>query len=1124
MKRDDFAVIFSSRDPTRDGGAPRFDAPNFKGVAETDKQRSQDLRDADDAGLVQLPLSELTRRLPSAPVLPPLQNPAVLPLSALEPEVFERLVAEMISRRDNRGVQFYGRRGQAQFGLDVVETEVSKERAVYQVRRYEVFAAADLRNAVADYAGPPHSQSPDKAGTRPFSPKRFVVVTSAGIDRDTATVEALARLQDEYEGDLTIEAWGAERLSRDLRDAPRLVFAVFGPEWARAFCGFTPSPTPTPAPSPYGLVAPPTEVLGLNAMLGDAESSASEDPGRSIRIVGTVAGELAKAGFPVHAEEMRLRQADLAAAHRLLPQAFDIRFKVGIRRVVRRSEYAIGKLRQDVEATAGAVDEIAVAKASVLGAIADWYEGPSDLSTVVLHLETIGAASSEADPDPALAVLCCLVLEQTPLDGYDADATGDEAADAVLLARLQTLAEGLSSVDPVLRARLRCAVVDARLGGASTPETVEEMYGPIVADAAAGRLLHAKGLCLARAARQHARHGSDDRAESLWRQAVLASSEDGYYGDAQGALLCVQRVRWEAADVAAVAGIEVGGMPNSRTILEGPHDHIRDTLARLHDGRLPDAFGDSRRALHEASVAGILVREDQARKLFAEVLVASDQPQEAVRHLALAGTGKRAEAVARGAPRLAEVLDLLTDDRRSVRAAAIRVVGAQAKLVTDRDVPIVVGQLVEQAEGVWTSRWIDPHPEHEALKALAAFGGHIPSSAVDDIIAMAEPGADQETRVDDEVGAVLVQTFWAVEDRRDDLAQMIGRMLARPTAPTRLWGLVAGIPELARAPLLPIVRERAHLGVKDALEVLLSWDDLEATADAARHVRRRAGALLREEVGVERPMQWIGTAEGEAASGLVDLARSVRAPNTDNELLPDDRPPDDVDRVAAGPIRELVNAVAGHLVAMADDEHRGADARAQCLRALRALVPVLAPSTAGQIVEPLVALHSDPRLTADDDLILGMDVPLSRFRMNGGGRNLAPLALAVAAEAWDQWRDDDESAASAAAPIAVAAASLLYSQDDQHRRLGASALAAVAVNSDKGYFHALLLHPDEHVRAIGVGRAPLPLVPVEAMAGDRSPVVRRRLAQRHSELTGDVQIRLQSDVDASVRWAATRRA
>ena len=83
---------------------------------------------------------------------PPRAGASNLPLGDLDPEVLERLLAEMIRRRSNRGAHFYGRRGQAQYGLDVLERETEDARSVYQVRRYDVLTPAKIISAVTEYA------------------------------------------------------------------------------------------------------------------------------------------------------------------------------------------------------------------------------------------------------------------------------------------------------------------------------------------------------------------------------------------------------------------------------------------------------------------------------------------------------------------------------------------------------------------------------------------------------------------------------------------------------------------------------------------------------------------------------------------------------------------------------------------------------------------------------------------------------------------------------------------------------------------------------------------------------------------------------------------------------------
>ncbi|WP_406277312.1 hypothetical protein [Embleya sp. NBC_00896] len=50
-----------------------------------------------------------------------------------------------MSRRHNLGVHFYGRSGQEQYGLDIVERRLNHRRTLYQVKRYTIITPAQLR-------------------------------------------------------------------------------------------------------------------------------------------------------------------------------------------------------------------------------------------------------------------------------------------------------------------------------------------------------------------------------------------------------------------------------------------------------------------------------------------------------------------------------------------------------------------------------------------------------------------------------------------------------------------------------------------------------------------------------------------------------------------------------------------------------------------------------------------------------------------------------------------------------------------------------------------------------------------------------------------------------------------
>ncbi|MFJ4896762.1 hypothetical protein [Streptomyces sp. NPDC088727] len=75
----------------------------------------------------------------------------------------------------------FGRKGQAQDGVDIVAYFALGPAAVYQAKMYERFAASDLRKAVLTYAN----------GGRPFRARRLVIMTTAYV-RDTPTPSQLA--------------------------------------------------------------------------------------------------------------------------------------------------------------------------------------------------------------------------------------------------------------------------------------------------------------------------------------------------------------------------------------------------------------------------------------------------------------------------------------------------------------------------------------------------------------------------------------------------------------------------------------------------------------------------------------------------------------------------------------------------------------------------------------------------------------------------------------------------------------------------------------------------------------------------------------------------------------------
>jgi hypothetical protein len=242
-----------------------------------------------------------------------------------------------------------------------------------------------------------------------------------------------------------------------------------------------------------------------------------------------------------------------------------------------------------------------------------------------------------------------------------------------------------------------------------------------------------------RAAYAFATHGDTENAETHWRQTILVASEDGMYGDALAAMRASHRVAWDAGRGTIAEGLAESALPNDHRLLAGTHDPALSALEAAHNDRLPDAFGDTRRYLWESRLSGQWLEELLALGLFGDVLPAGHRPKEAVQTYVLAGDGRKAAELASSLPEPINIGPWIRSPVRRRRAAAAQVVGAQVHAYPDDDVAPVVGMLLDVAGNLWQSRWISPQPEVDALNAIASFGVRIPQSAVDRILAIAEP-------------------------------------------------------------------------------------------------------------------------------------------------------------------------------------------------------------------------------------------------------------------------------------------------------------------------------------------------------------------------------------------------
>lgn len=1085
---------------------------------------------------------ELGQRMPSQTFALPIRGAAELPLSSLEPSVLERLVAEIVYRHDHRGVQFYGRSGQAQYGLDIVEARPDGGYTLYQVKRYQELTEGKLRRAVTDYAGEPRSLGHGLPPRR-FGADRFIVVTSAALDADTANVDALAALRAEYKDDLDIDAWGSEALSRELRELGRVVHTVFGEAWAKEFCAFEMSAAEAAHPKALGLVEHPASVLGLDTMLAEAEAA---EPEQAAVLYRAIAQDLDLNRFPGHAAVMRRREANAALLAGQSHAALEALWPAAVQSVER------GERLSGVEALKKAAEAggVLATRVGLLMHADQWRDGGIDLGEVVPPLEELAEVQ-----DPELPLLACLTLERALVDGLSefdpplSVVVETDSSTPSLLSRLVSVArDGVgAAAHPTLKARLACAIADAALLASSSAAEVDAQYTPLLTAAAAGRYRDASGLVAARAARASALHGDPSTAGELWRRAVLNSSEAGLYGDARAALRSMTLLDAENGtltwrDLSQV----VEAMPNRRRLIGGGRDPMLYALTEAHADRLPDAFGHARQALLVARTSGDLSGELSAVDLFGDVLAAAKHPADAVECWVVAGQSKKASETAADMAERADVSRWLNLPWRRRSDAAAQVVGQQADLVPDADAPALIEELLKASHGLWDASTTSPQPELSAFNALGRFASRLSSGAVERLLALSGPAVAAPKGIGADVARLLFRIYWAQPEHRDLLAPEMIQMMGQARPPHNIWDLARQMAG-AHEPLLHGVRTLSEAGRAQALLTLADWREADAYVQQA--ARRACSALLRRPI-VGAPNQGSITTQDWATirlllallevSGPVDFPAETfseaRAWNPGgvimsvamvaDEAAPEAPEPDaSVDSIAelcAGPPAALADAVSRHLLDTAEDRTGLALVRVQPMQALAVLIDRLKPTTAAEMVPRLLAIHRDPGLTDHDQSQIESDVPLSRFRFGGGPVDLAPAALLAAARALHRavsdGAKDDSIRAGAAAAVAAA---LPLMQSVRHASWAAEVVHVIA-SADLGQENAALLlatHDKPAVRQYGALSLPGASGLLSALATDESAAVRTVVAGRSSELDEESLETLRHDPDRRVRTA-----
>lgn len=1120
-----------------------------------------------DGEVTRLSRGEVAEAVQTTALPIPTTTAAHLPLQQLDPGVFERLVTEIVTRRDNRGAFFYGRSGQKQWGLDIVENRNDGANEVFQVRRIDSLTPAGIRGAVDDYAGPPRSDdNPNPA--RRFNARAFTIVTTAEFQTDTNNGDELEALRERYHDDLDLDIWGAEHVETMLRHEPYIVAAYFGASWAQAWCGaevHLPAPA---APAALAFVESPYEVLGLTTLRAEASALETTDPARSSELFRSLAGELQRSGFPGHAATITRRQAKCLQAAGNEQGAFEILTALVITELLSRSPDTFSVARRELADAAAALGPVQVARCDAIGAIALWHEDMCDLAAVVPALQTMAD-----NGDPLAGTLICLALEQALVDGWYDHATAESPFTRGLadpdphLQELRALAASADPPDPMMRGRLRAAIADASLAWDSTPEEVGAAYADALGDASGGRFLTARGLVTSRTAFAHGIRGDFMRAEQLWRQAAIYASEDGYHGDVRHALRSNQRLAHDQGLPAGSTLEILQALPNRSRMLAGSYDPALIAFEHAHNGKVRDAFGDGRRYLWESRIGGHWQEWLLATKLVGDVFVEAGHFSNAIQLLVAAGHAEEASAAAKQVPEYVDTLRWVNASTPRVQAAAIRALRVQIPLLPEALDDQVQATLCAITSSIWTERW-NPHPAREAIAALTTFRQRLRPTVVDPVIELVEPARTQPTGVSEQLASLLMQLYGAVPERRGDIAAVIADLLSLESPPHNLWNTIETVPEGMRTELAAVIEPLAQIGRPPALKTLAAWGT--ANVNVQYLARLACASLLRNPVGTQReslrvtsqadatvdlltylasleehddiPAEKLAPSTTYKAGGVimqVQFGPSAPPPPTETGLQPVPAPtpapeptaeevealkvPDEAAQIAGGDVGALVSAVALHLAEVAEDALDYGPERVNAVAALHQLTAHLDVATAAGIGVRMFDLHRNPVLGEIDHFNAGMNSPLGRSRFNLGADRLGPYALMVAASCYRRVHELDPGLigdpATVEQAIAAATALLASGAGDLHHA-GAVTLAALSVVSPAAELAlTLVAHPDGRVRSLGAHTVTPTTTLLEVFARDGVAEVRMAAAERPELLTEPTVAALAADPHSGVRNA-----
>ncbi|ADK68969.2 hypothetical protein [Gordonia sp. KTR9] len=626
--------------------------------------------------LLAIPVDDPIRQQASNVVEPPVDPQLeLLPTNLMDWEDFERLLLDLGRHELGlRSLSYFGKRGQAQKGLDVVGTNAHGKCEGIQSKRYQKFTVAHLDSAVEKYT----------RSDVPFTLVRLVVGVSAKVD-DRAVVERKAVLNEQHHP-VDIDVWDQSRISEMLRDKPEIVIKYFGLRAAERFC-IPHVLVPVEIPGADAVATADAVLLGplvstdAQRLVDRANDIANDDPGAALELYQEVQKRLAAAGFPGHAAEfddtvvaLSIRTDQAETAIRPLMDALWVAEgkgdSLGVDRVGRRLRDLadlpeFGPTRNKVPRTPrlGAAFEIA-------DFVSDQMHTPIP-TRIEIPAEAI-ALSELGDRARAIAFAAERALGNDDLTWLVEHQQQIESTAAEI---------DVSNIE--LAVRLRLAIADA------TGEWTD-----LVHTARTRMRRDLKALTLARFARHRLLQAAPAEADSEWRDAIGEACLAQRHADAADWLysqrFVANRYRGFVEDTWHPLAQALSDLPSRPRIVTTATNARERAFAAMHYDEPRVAVINLRRLLLDGIRSASFHDEREARRLLGETYRSTDNLELAAYYTIGAGDPKAARAVAAA---FGDVYHDVTEWMRSplswVAASALQFATEQADLIPDEDVDTV---------------------------------------------------------------------------------------------------------------------------------------------------------------------------------------------------------------------------------------------------------------------------------------------------------------------------------------------------------------------------------------------------------------------------------------------------